>query len=199
MPRYREIYNKNLSKIIVWKITETEEELITMVNDDAVLIKVKQFKNATHRKQNLVTNILLEQENCRQLLTKDENGKPILPNGFISISHDSNYVAIMLSSKKCGIDLQSQSPKVLRIKHKFYDDEDVKLFGELISFFTLIWSLKEALYKINGDPKVFFKEHLRITNIENNYVKAKNLHESYEEKIDLMFKNIDELILTFTV
>lgn len=199
MPRYREIYNKNLSKIIVWKITETEDELITLVNDDNALSKVQLYKNETHRKQFLVTNILLEQEDCKHLMTKDENGKPILPNGYISISHDSNYVALMLSSKKCGIDLQSESAKVLRIRHKFYDDDDLKILGVEIPFFTLIWSLKEALYKINGDPMVFFKEHIRIREVNGKKIKASILHKKYLEDFELMVKNVDELILTFTV
>lgn len=199
MPRYREIYNQNLSKIIVWKITETEEELTSLVNDNKVLDIVLQYKSLSHRKQYLVTNILLEQEHCNHLMTKDENGKPILPEGFISISHDSNFVAIMLSSEKCGLDLQSESPKVMRIQHKFYDEDDANKIGAEIPFYTLIWSLKEALYKINGDPMVFFKEHIRISEIKGNRIKASILHEKYLENFELMVKNVDELILTFTV
>ena len=199
MPRYREIYIKNLSKIIVWKITEEEHQLIDLIENPNVLEKVQNYKSISHRKQYLATQILLQQEKLDKLMTKDENGKPLLPKGYISISHDSNYVAVMLSKKKCGIDLQSESTKVMRIKHKFYDEDDAEIIGQEVPFYTLIWSLKEALYKVNGDPMVYFKEHIRIKTILGNRIQASILYEKYQSDFQLAVKKVDDLILTFTV
>ncbi len=198
MPRYREIYIKKEAKIIVWKIVEDEEQLLLMLGDYSVPERFAKYKSELHRKQFLATQLLLQGENLLEKLEKDVNGKPILDNGYVSISHDSNYVALMISEKVCGIDLQSVTPKVLRVKHKFYDQDDAPVVGDEVVFQTLIWSIKEALYKVNGDPMVYFKEHLRIKRIENNEAECEILHVDYKSHFKLSIKKVDDLFLVYT-
>ncbi len=199
MPRYREIYIKKEAKIIVWRIEETEEQLLSLLVDYSLPESFHNYKSASHRKQFLSTQILLQAEGVLGEIYKDENGKPLLNNGFVSISHDSNYVAVMLSKKKCGIDLQSLSPKVLRISHKFYDQCDTPQEGDEVSFQTLIWSLKEALYKINGDPMVYFKEYLRINSINKNTADCSVLYPAYKSDYKMSIGKVDQLYLVYTI
>jgi phosphopantetheinyl transferase len=199
LPRYREIYIKKETKLIIWKITEEEEVLLSLLGDVPLPERFSKYKSVSHRKQFLATQILLKNEGLLSLVSKDENGKPILDHGYISISHDSNYVALMMSSKRCGVDLQTVTSKVMRVKHKFYDDEDAPVEGDEVVFQTLIWSLKEALYKVYGDPMVYFKEHIRIRSIDNNLAKCEILHPDYRGKFDVSIKKVDELYIVFTV
>lgn len=198
MPRYREIYIKKEAKIIVWKITEEEDELLLMLGDYQLPERFSMYKSMSHRKQFLVTQLLLKEEGLLDELEKDENGKPVLKDGFVSISHDSIFVAVMISKKICGIDLQSVTPKVLRVKHKYYDEDDALLVGDEVVFQTLIWSMKEALYKVYGDPMVYFKEHIRILSIDKNTAICQILHPDYTGDFKLTIKKIDDLFLVFT-
>ena len=199
MPRYREIYIKKEAKIIIWKIEETEDELISFLDTTDLSPKFHSYKSLSHRKQFLATQILLKREEIQNKIIKDVNGKPCLKSGFVSISHDTNYVSLMISNKVCGIDLQSVSPKVLRIKHKFYDEDDLEQFGEEIDFYTLMWSLKEALYKLFGVPKLFFKEHLRINYIQDNIANCSILHPEYVGEYNVYIGKVDNLYLVYTI
>lgn len=199
MPRYREISIKKEAKIIVWKITESEDELIQLIENETYLELVKSRKSISSRKQFLATRVLLEQEGIAHELQKDENGKPKLNNQHISITHDGNYVAIMLSIKSCGIDLQSISNKVNRVRHKFFDESDFMATPDETVGLTIAWCIKEAIYKIHGDPMIYFKEHMRIRTIEGSIVKADILHPDYLKNVTLELRKIDELYLSYTI
>lgn len=199
---YRTISFKNLANITIWKITETEGDLYVMCDDLFITEKALSIKPITQRKQYLVTQLLLKHLNLSALLKKDVNGKPYLSNGqHISISHDSEYVAIMVGEFSCGIDLQSISSKVLKIKHKFIHPEDFCSNSNNETELTLAWSCKEALYKINGNPLVFFKEHLRLISIDtqNALIKSTVLNENYSQNINLRYRKLDDIFLVYTI
>lgn len=84
-----------------------------------------------------------------------KNGKPYRKNGlFFSISHSRNRIALLISSKECGIDIQevqnkdfdSMSERVLSSReHSLYLKSKDKP-----SFFTSCWVRKEAYLKRIG-------------------------------------------------
>lgn len=199
MPKYREIFIKKEARIIIWKITETEDELADLIKTTAFLEEVKSRKSLTSRKQFLATRIILEQEGIEKDLVKDENGKPKLTNHHISITHDTDYVGVMISNKDCGIDLQSISEKVKRVQHKFIDEDDLQLADNELDSLTISWCIKEALYKIHGDPMVYFKEHLRIVKKNGSRILSRILHPDYVKDVTLEIQKIDELYLTYTI
>lgn len=199
MPRYREIFIKKEARIIVWKITESEQDLIDLIQNPIHLEAIRNRKAESSRKQYLASRIILEQEGLDTELVKDENGKPKLKDRHISISHDSDYAAVMIANYDCGIDLQSVSEKVLRIKHKFFDDNDKMIVPNELNGLTIAWSIKEALHKLNGDPLVYFKEHMRIISGDEHTVQTKILHPDYLKDVTLELRRIDDLYLAYTV
>jgi 4'-phosphopantetheinyl transferase len=201
LPTYKVILNKKQSKIIIWKITESEGELISILSNEASLKKLEKLKAPSHRKQYLTSQILLKQNNLLAKVFKDENGKPLISDSsaHISISHDTDYVALMIANTPCGIDLQHLTKKVLRIKNKFYDSiTDITDGDELIHFFTKVWSIKEAIYKVNGDPQVFFKEHIRITSMTDKQAEIDVLHPKYQNKFGVNIHKLDKIYLVYT-
>ncbi|CAG5078488.1 4'-phosphopantetheinyl transferase family protein [Parvicella tangerina] len=199
MPRYREIFIKKDARIIVWKITESEKELIQLLNNPVHVDIAKSRKAESSRKQYMASRIILEQESLDSELTKDINGKPTLKERHVSITHDHNYVAVMISEQECGIDLQHISPKVLRVKHKFFDPQDDVLSKDELIGLTIAWCIKEAIYKIHGDPLIYFKEHMRLLSFSQNRVHAKILHPDYLKDVTLEVQKIDELYLAYTI
>lgn len=199
---YRIITNKKLANITVWKITESEEELFSLLNDADLVQNALAIKAATQRKQFLARHILLKHLSLDTLLYKDENGKPLLKNGnYISITHDSDYVAIMTSPFCCGIDSQSPTNKVFNIQKKYVSEADFCFENPTETNLTLAWCGKEALYKLNGNPIVFFKEHLRLWCIDTvkQEIDAEILHQSFPQKVKLQYRKLDGIFLVYTI
>lgn len=109
-------------------------------------------------------------------LSYNEFGVPILKSGkFISISHCKNYVTLLLSNQSCGVDIETKRKQILNIKHKFLNQTDINNISmENISDITLIWTLKEAIYKLCQYPGINFKDQIFISTIDikNNLANA---------------------------
>lgn len=130
-------------------------------------------------------------------IRKDEHGKPHLlsESGFISISHSYPYIVCMLDRQKhCGIDIEIPRPQLLRIKHKFLDEQEQKQVGEDLELLCQYWSAKEALYKIHGRKSLVFSENILVEQKTSNsftgIIKKNNLfdtHSLISEKIDNYF------------
>ena len=106
----------------------------------------------------------------------NEFGAPILKSGkFISISHCQNYVTLLLSNQSCGVDIETKRKQILNIKHKFLNQTDINNISiENISDITLIWTLKEAIYKLCQYPGIDFKDQIFVSTIDikNNIANA---------------------------
>ena len=109
-------------------------------------------------------------------LSYNEFGAPILKSGkFISISHCKNYVTLLLSNQSCGVDIETKRKQILNIKHKFLNPTDINNISvENISDITLIWTLKEAIYKLCQYPGIDFKDQILVSTIDikNNLANA---------------------------
>ena len=109
-------------------------------------------------------------------LSYNEFGAPILKSGkFVSISHCKNYVTLLLSNQSCGVDIETKRKQILNIKHKFLNQTDINNISmENISDITLIWTLKEAIYKLCQYPGINFKDQIFVSTIDikNNLANA---------------------------
>jgi len=109
-------------------------------------------------------------------LSYNEFGAPILKSGkFVSISHCKNYVTLLLSNQSCGVDIETKRKQILNIKHKFLNQTDLNNISmENISDITLIWTLKEAIYKLCQYPGINFKDQIFVSTIDikNNLANA---------------------------
>jgi len=109
-------------------------------------------------------------------LSYNEFGAPILKSGkFVSISHCKNYVTLLLSNQSCGVDIETKRKQILNIKHKFLNQTDMNNISvENISDLTLIWTMKEAIYKLCQYPGINFKDQIFVSTIDikNNLANA---------------------------
>ena len=104
-------------------------------------------------------------------------GNPILNNNqFISISHCSNLVCIAIAKEKIGIDLEEISDKTLKLQSKFVNDHHSKLNKEKT---TLIWCIKESVFKYHKIGGVDFKKDIYIPKFT----------ETIEGELEVTFKN----------
>lgn len=102
-------------------------------------------------------------------------GKPFLkdfPGIELSVSHSKTIAAIALSKYfEVGIDVETIHPKMLKIADKFiHPTEQVQMDSlstvmDKLFFLTIIWTAKEALFKIIGKD-VEFKKDVRVREFE---------------------------------
>src|SRR4030095_14660533 len=108
----------------------------------------------------------------------DEFGKPHLHDGkHISITHSHQFSAIILSDQVVGIDIELQREKIIRIADKFTETEFAFLEAEekeeYIRKLTVIWGVKEAIFKIRNEKGISFKEHIKVCAFEMNAMQTK--------------------------
>ncbi len=163
---------KNEQVVIgVWEIDETLESLSALCPlNSSEEISFNAIKNENRAKQWLISRILLNEIFGTNELSVvyEKNGRPIVNDGIhhISISHTSRYVAVILSRYfKVGIDIEGIHPRILKIRPKFVSDAE-SLFlhatNALTEYLILIWSAKEALFKMDGRGNMDFRRNLSI-------------------------------------
>lgn len=112
--------------------------------------------------KNYLINKLLDKE---IKIKYDDKGKPYLAedNRHISISHSHDKLAIIINEQEStGIDVELIRDKVLKIKHKFLSDSELKDANDNVEKLLIYWAAKETLYKIYGLKEVDFIEHLFV-------------------------------------
>jgi len=192
------VYQQNINdstKLGVWHITEPEEFF---------LLRVPVQREITHpnkRLQHLAGRYLLQAlypDFPYPLIRIADTRKPFLANEayHFSISHCGNYAAVVVSSQyRVGVDVELITSKVEKVKHKFLSLQEQAMLGniynapyEILSekLLTAAWSIKESLYKWQGNSEVDFIKHLHIKNIEiNNNEGLAHCAISKEDAIDL--------------
>ena len=98
----------------------------------------------------------------------------------ISISHCKGYSTVLISEKKCGIDIETYRNNILNIKDKFINDKDVKqIDSSLVNDLILIWCLKESVYKAEKIPGLNFKNEIFVESINKEDKNAKTLVQKF--------------------
>ncbi|TKC12324.1 4'-phosphopantetheinyl transferase superfamily protein [Pedobacter polaris] len=168
------VFNKKIdddSVLSVWKIEETEEELLSGLqlkqHELDVIASLSNGKRALHwLSTRLLLRTMLNTEDyidCQM----DEHGKPYLVNSDsnISLSHSYDYAAVIISKgKQVGVDIELIKMKIKSIKHKFLSDVELaqKQIGDNTNGLYVAWCAKEAIYKWHGKKGLEFKQHIHI-------------------------------------
>ncbi len=168
MPLYKSISVNSQTTVKIWKIEESYSDLLQPLDlKPQSLERVLGMKSELHQRGFLsVRHLLREFGYTDQDLFYDENGKPHLKDGkHISITHSFTSSGVIVSDKEVGIDIEMQRDKIAIIAHKFVDYEFNyldKSAEDYINKLTVIWGIKESLYKLFATPGMLFKEHFLV-------------------------------------
>jgi len=173
MSLYKIINVNPSTKIFVWEITESFQELSSeVVLNKSNTIRLNRMKSEIHQRAFLSVRKLFQEAGYTDFdLYYDEFGKPHLHDGkHISITHSHQFSAIILSDEVVGIDIELQREKIIRIADKFADTELFFLNSmekeEYIRKLTVIWGVKEAIFKIRNEKGISFKDHIKVEAFE---------------------------------
>lgn len=165
MPLYKTITPNSQTCVKIWKITESYEVLLKPLElTDCSLHRVNGMKSEMHQRGFLSVRHLLREFGYSDAdLYYDDLGKPHLKDGKqISITHSFNFSAVIVSDLIVGIDVEKQRDKITIIAHKFIDYENDYLnehTPDYIRKLTILWCIKESLYKLFATPGLSFKAH----------------------------------------
>ena len=195
------------SRIGVWQITETEEELrsLSSIPSDE-LEEISYIKSESLRKQKL--DALFEE---KVYLSHHDNGKPYIENSAmnISITHTPRYVAVILNpTDEVGIDCESLDRDFSAVKKKALSEDEIEEVEDLDEDerneqLAIYWCAKEAVYKKMSQYKVDFAEQIEIEDFrmrgEGELEATFTDKDGYEEELSLEYIIFDRHVLVWVV
>jgi len=166
------VYQQNINEVTkmgVWHITETEAFFLQ---------QVPLQKEITHwhkRLQHLAGRYLLKElypDFPVALIKIADTRKPFLEDEayHFSISHCGDYAAVMVSKAyRVGVDIERVTGKINAVMHKFLTPAESSLLpgNGPEAAATLLWSVKESVYKWKGTGGVDFRKHINIKKLED--------------------------------
>ena len=168
MPLYKTLTPNSQTTVKIWKITESYTDLLEPITLKPENMKrVLGMKSELHQRGFLsVRHLLLEFGYTDDDLFYDDNGKPHLKDGrHISITHSFTFSGVVVSDDIVGIDIEKQRDKIGVIAHKFMDYEYQylnQLDDTYINKLTVIWCIKESLYKLFATPGLSFLQNTLV-------------------------------------
>lgn len=157
------------TKLGIWRIEEPEQfflEKVPLKRDVS-----HPYKRLQHLAGRYLLPTLFDDFPLEEILIADTN-KPFLEDEHyhFSISHCGNYAAAIVSNhQRVGVDIELVTPRIRTIGPKFLNEEE-NLFlnnyeylpGLHLELTTILWSVKESLYKWYGEGKVDFRQHMQL-------------------------------------
>jgi 4'-phosphopantetheinyl transferase len=206
MPLYKSEEITPGTRLYIWKITETEEELAVMDLKPACHGRIDRMKSSQHRRGFLSVRWLLKEAGYSDFdLHYDADGKPYLKDGnYISITHSYGFSGIILGNRNVGIDMELRREKVITIADKFIDKEfaylDPMHLDTYMHMLIVIWGVKEAVFKMISRDGLSFKQHMNVLPFiysdgkGSATVKFEEIYNSYS----FFFEEIEDFTLVYS-
>jgi len=199
MPLFQTIECNQNTRILIWEITESFEELRSRVFlKEKTQLRLNGMKSEMHQRAFLSVRMLIQEMGFTDKdLHYDEFGKPYFDcDNYISITHSYHFAAIIISNETVGIDMELQREKIIRIGDKFTDYECKYLqpdsSEEYIKKLTVIWGAKEAIFKIRNEKGISFKDHIQIESfsLEESKTQASLHFDNLVKDFEVHYKEI---------
>lgn len=155
--------------LYTWKITESRNTLIGLCQSKNLNCSHIHAIKSDKRACEMLAEVLLIHEitgNNTTELHHDEDGAPYINNykAHISITHSDKIVCIAVSqSCPIGIDIETNVDKIIKVRHKFLSNEELKYIPESdISKNHMAWTAKEAVFKVARIKELSLKDNITL-------------------------------------
>ncbi len=157
----------------VWRVDETFDELLSMLEHEDARDALDGLVSVKRRLERLAARVLLREAfpMAGQRVGYGDDGRPFLLDSSldVSFSHTAGYAAVALSPKKVGIDVERISgSKALRLSPRFMNGDELSMVSSSPTpeaDAVVVWSAKEAAYKIVGRSVYDFKRTISVGNM----------------------------------
>lgn len=189
----------------IWEISEDTETLAKNLDERLTATEpYSGFKNEKRKKEWLAVRCLLKKMEGENAAIAYEGEKPYLTgcDKHISITHTKGYAAIATGDRAVGIDIEQKSDRAHKIRNAFMDEQEAdrcEKSGNSRDYATMIWSVKEAVYKASEKGCYDFKTYVH-TAAEGIQANAKSTASENCDDKELHFEteywNNEDFILT---
>lgn len=153
-----------------WHITESSDELYSMIFPYLDESETEQYKQLTHERRCsewiatrlLISNLLGKY----QKVYYNQYGKPFIEENYnISITHSYNMAGVLLS--KCeyiGLDVEKMNLRILKVEKKLLEESEIHEIkpDTKIQSLYVNWCAKEAMYKACGIREVDIRSNFKL-------------------------------------
>ena len=206
MPLINSLHNDEITKIVCWHLTESDEELLEYLELNPYRIMKYQTLNPKQAREYLGLRACLKVLGLDFEVYYNQKGKPYLPaSRQLSISHSFDMVCIGLSKFFIGVDIEkSRTTKITNIKSKFINQSEAEWLPEkdTAKYLHIIWGIKEGLYKLHGGNLWNFLNHYRVEAfelVENSPINCWLSDENSQKKYHAYYKMIDDYYLVWVL
>ena len=203
MPIIRTIRPHDNTVVGIWKITESIDDLSSQVVLSSKSKKLlKNRKASIHKLQFLSIRAILLEFGYSDKDLSYINNSPILNNGKkISISHSNLFSCVIISDFKVGIDVQEFNNKINTIAKKFIGYEALYIKDNDTQIMSIIWNIKESIYKIAKIIGLDYKNHLLVIpfNINDDFTYSWLIYKKRKERYISYFFTIENYSFAYLI
>jgi phosphopantetheinyl transferase (holo-ACP synthase) len=200
MPLYRD-FSDDKAKILVWKYDESDDLKLENLLEVENLEKVKDYHPKKLLEVLMVRRLLKELKPNSKILYNEREPFLDTKDAQISITHSYPYAGIAISNGKIGIDMEKFNPKILRVKDKFTfeNERDFIPVGKEETYLTIIWSVKESMYKLHHSKFWSLKKHYEVRPFTLEYldsIQCRVHDETISDELKARVKFFDDYCFT---
>ena len=197
MPFFRQIDLLGEGRLSVWKVTEEHFPVVLTENSQK---RLAGMKRKDHRQGFLAVRMLLERAGLTDHdLRYDPSGKPFLEDGrSVSIAHSHAFAALYIGKQAWGVDVEKIHPAIVE-KQTFIIGGEVLPEGCEAEALTLIWTVKEAIFKLSDTrPLNFVKDlHVYYYNVHESTGRARSVFPGWEKDFIFRFERMEDYLVTW--
>jgi phosphopantetheinyl transferase len=126
------------------------------------------FQNESRRTEHLAWRRIVRRElGCDVAIDYNSVGAPIVDraNTYISASHTTGAVAVAIADVPVGVDIESLHRGFERVASRYLSHEESQLSTDE-RWAAMVWSAKEAMYKLYGRKGVDLVADLSLTSYD---------------------------------
>lgn len=149
------------------------------------------FQNERRRNEHLAWRRVVRRELGRKIsIGYNEVGAPVVdtPDTYISVAHGADCVAVAISDRRVGVDIERTDRDFGSVSSRYMTLAEQQLSADE-RWAAVVWTAKEALYKLYGRRGVELREELQIEsyNADTHQLKARMIGEAYAT-VDIEFR-----------
>lgn len=158
------------------------------------------YKSDEAKKQTLLSKYMIVKNlNCTEDdIYYNKLKKPFVKNSYFNVSHSKDLIVFVKANKKIGIDVESINDKHLNIINRAFSKNEIDfikdrndILDSIESRFTLVWTIKESLFKASGTEKYIEPKEIEVT-FDDMTINAKNVILNH-----IFFLDIDYNVYSF--
>ena len=190
---------KNAAVVSILSLRENHPLKETFLFDDEKE-KLSNLKNEKRRLEFCAVRFIRNQKNIPFSIAYSPIGAPYLAGSpmHVGISHSNDLVGLALAPFKIGLDIELISDRILTIKNRFTTSQEVALFSYTEAMnFTIIWTIKEVLYKLAGRLEINLISELMINSVEGDTANCLFLSAEGWRSVEVKFQEKNDYIISF--